>query len=575
MKIFVTGATGFIGLHLLRHLLRTTASNDTIYCLVRDPKKMDPFLRTKVTICKGDHLSLIHYTKELLSCEYVYHIAAKADLGDGPEYVTHNIQFTRDLVSILQLSKTLRRFVFTSSIAAVDRCPSDTCTKFLNEQSLPNPLTDYGKSKLECEQILRSSSLSYTIIRPTWVYGPGMRKNSHIRVFINGIRKNSLFTKFDFPGKVSVIYIEDLVNAITLAAFSAKANRQTYFVSDGVPVSLGSLLSLIGRYYGRSAGYIRFPQVFPFVVSKIRRHLPLTVQNIFMNVLCATPKKLFSLGFKPQYSLEKGIIATMHWNALQYKDKNMLHALVTGGANGIGKELSIQLYGEGYTISILDKDKENLKTIQQLIDCTAYKIDLSKITGIHKAGKIIYDQANSISLLVNNAGIGSRGEFWNTPIEKSENILMVNTMAPMYLSQIALSQWQDDTQHHELVNIVSSAAFQPLPYMSTYSSTKAMVLRFTEGLIGELYTYKNQLVKIFAISPSGTNTSFQKVSGVKNAGDNLLSPNYVASSIRKLMRKSSGSYIIGYSGRLMSFASRILPTHIVVRLWSNLMRTYR
>jgi hypothetical protein len=578
MIYFITGASGFIGSHLLHKLLKFADKDDILYCLVRHPKKSKAFASAQIRVLKGDHTSLHRYTHVLLKANYIYHVAAKAEFGNGKIYYEHNILFTSSLVEIVKKSKNLKRFIFISSIAAVDRMPKDDCLSMLTEVCKPNPSSDYGKSKLACEKIIQQSSLPYVILRPTWVYGPGMRKNSHIRVFIDGIQKGKFFSTWYFPGSVSLIYIDDLISAIQRVSVSSKSLRKTYFVSDGNPIPIGKIFQTIGAYLGNNSGFRSLPSPVTGGIRRIRRFLPLTIQNLFLNILCADPKALMGIGFKPRFGYERGIIETIRWHNEQAEAAHNVHSRsvwITGGANGIGLQTAIQLYAKGYDLVIIDKDKTNFSYLHDFIHAKNLYADFSNIRSIHTLASILKKYAHSIHIFINNAGIGSKGSFWDISTIKHEKILMVNAYAPIVFSHALLSVWVHTKGLHSLINIASSAGFQPMPLMSLYGSSKSFLLRFSQSITGEIGLRKQKNIEIITVSPSGTATNFQKVSGVKNAGDTLLTPEYVASRITNSIGKGSRSIIIGYSGMIMNLYARIVPSEWLILFWSRLMKKYR
>lgn len=573
MKYFITGATGFIGRHLVRRLIDSRAN--TVHCLVRNEGKLAEDIRGRIALCQGDGSSLERHARIIQSCDVIFHLGARADLGDGDAYRRDNIEFTDALIRLARGSKKLRRFVFTSTIGAVDRTKDDPCTAPLVESSTPNPISDYGKSKLACEEHLAMSGLPHVILRPALVYGPGMRHRSHLRVFIDAVEKEKPFTKFNFPGRLSFIHVDDLVDALLITATHPKALRQVYFVADNEPVPLGTLFQELGHILGKSAGRINMRFGLPHMFRSVRPFLPFQAQNLFSDVLTASNTKLRSLGFSPKKNRLDGFRETAHDHfKMEHPERGA--AIVTGGASGIGRAMCEQLSAHGYSIILVDRDKSRGTDVARRIRGEYIYADLSKSNDIDRVVRTVRSNAGRISLLVNNAGIGRRGTTEDISASDLAAILAVNCEAPVQLSKAVIPEFIR-RGYGTLINIGSSAGYQPLPYMSVYAASKAFIIRYTQALQGELTGRKIPAsVEILLASPSGTATDFQKKSGVKEDDTaRLLRPEDVADAIIRRIGKGSSSFTIGISGKGMALAARVLPVRLQIWLWERLMRDLR
>ena len=572
MKYFVTGASGFIGQHLVRQLLRTKGC--LVYCLVRDEKKMPDDLRHSTKILKGDGSALGQYAEKIQSCDIIFHVGGKATLGDGDGYKRDNIEFTDSLISICEKSKKLKRFVFTSTVGAVDRSKFDPCDAPLTESAVPNPMSDYGKSKLVCEQHLEASNLPYVIVRPVLVYGPGMRRQSHLRTFIDAVEKGSAYSRFNFPGTLSFIHVNDLVGALILLARHPGAVRQTYFASDSIPLPLGALFRELGDILGRKTGTVTLGIGIPWLFRAIRRFLPFQAQNLFSDVLTVSNNKLRALGFIPKVDSQQGFLDTAH-DHFRREHPERRTAIVTGGASGIGKSLCRQLYAHGYEIVIVDRDELLGRDVAESVHGAFVNADLGKESDVHRVERFIREHADHIDLLVNNAGIGKRGNTEEIPSPDLISVVAINCSAPIALTN-AILPVLIKRGYGTIVNIGSSAGYQPLPYMSVYAASKAFIIRYTEALQGELMGRDvPDGVEVILASPSGTATKFQKNSGVKDNESKLLRPEEVAAAIVRKIGKGHARFIVGSSGKGMAFAARFLPERMQIRLWEQLMRTKR
>ena len=126
----------------------------------------------------------------------------------------------------------MRRFVFVSTIGAVDRAPADAGTAPLDEDAPLHPSSDYGRSKGRAEQLVRESGLPFAIVRPALVVGGDMRPDSHFAVFTRAAVRRAPLARFAWPGRFSGVHVDDLPAALELctprpppARVSAPARR--------------------------------------------------------------------------------------------------------------------------------------------------------------------------------------------------------------------------------------------------------------------------------------------------------------------------------------------------------------
>ncbi len=240
MKIFITGSTGFIGSHFLTELIKKYGDSAKIYCLVRN---MPETKLESIEYIQGTLEQIEDHSDILVKCDYVFHIGANAVYSSRSDYDAVNLKPTQKIVDILKLSR-VKNFVFLSTIGAVDRENSDRCSEPLNVQSKPSPRSSYGVSKLNAEKYIRSSGIPFTIIRPTWVYGAGMRAKSHIQAFVTMVAKGSRVYKLNFPGRVSLIHVSELIESMMNAIGNEKIIGKTYF-AETESRSIGEIFKII------------------------------------------------------------------------------------------------------------------------------------------------------------------------------------------------------------------------------------------------------------------------------------------------------------------------------------------
>jgi short-subunit dehydrogenase len=194
-------------------------------------------------------------------------------------------------------------------------------------------------------------------------------------------------------------------------------------------------------------------------------------------------------------------------------------ALVTGASSGIGYELAKILAREGHDVALVARSVDQLEKIAaDLRDdfgvrALAVAADLSDPDSPDR----IFTQLNQadfgVDVLVNNAGFGTMGRFSRTDIAAQVDMVAVNVSALTHLSRL-YAERMVERGTGRIMNVASTAAFQPGPFMAVYFATKAYVLSFSEALAEEL---RGTGVTVTALCPGPTVTGFQKRAGMEHA----------------------------------------------------------
>lgn len=570
-RVVITGATGFIGSRLLDRLTREGLHGQPVHvvAIARHPETLPEHLRRQVE-CHALDLAEAPLDAIAAACgqgTLVYHLAANASVAGGKAAARSNVRATARLLEALRGCPP-KRIVYASSIGAVDRTPDDRCMEPLDENSPPHPLTRYGASKLEGERLVAALGFPFAIVRPTWVYGPNMRADSHLRVFLGMVRAGKLSTRINFPGRVSIIHVDDLCDALLLAGIHEAAQGQTYFATDNEPVSLGTLFRELGEITGHPAGAIALPSLFTAPARALRRWLPLSVQCLNSDVLMATSVRLSSLGFSPRVTRRRGLVELAR--GMAPTDNRWI---VTGAASGIGKALATMLHAEGHTVVAVDYHAPGLEALRE--ECpgtTLVHADLATENGRALVARAIDD--GPLAGIVNCAGIGARGDVRDVPESAQSRVLAVNIEALAGASARAVRRMAQQASGGTLVNVASSAALQPLPGMAAYAASKAFVLSYSEALAEEM---AGSTVRVITICPGGTDTGFQSSSGVTRVdGERLMAATDVAARMLAVIRRGrSTTVFVGGRTQAMAFLARVLPRQALVRLWGRLMGRMR
>lgn len=333
-KALVTGANGFVGSHLVEGLL---SKGYHVICLVRKTSNLRWLSGLNVEYVYADISEKESLSREagsfgknvLNDVDFVFHVAGLTKAKSKEEYLKANYEGTKNLLeAYVENNQQIKRFVYISSQAAVGPGKDD---QPLDETAPCNPVTDYGKSKLEGEKIVLefSSKLPVTIIRPPAVYGP---RDSDILSFFKVA--NYGFKTFFGKGEsyLSLCYIEDLIDGIILAAESPKATGQIYFIADDQIYSWREAFRIVAKVLNKKTITLKIPKVFLYAIAFVSENVArLLGKPTVINMqkvreitqkywLCDVSKAKKELGFSPQYKLEEGAKKTVRW----YKEKGWL-----------------------------------------------------------------------------------------------------------------------------------------------------------------------------------------------------------------------------------------------------------
>jgi hypothetical protein len=576
-RVLVTGATGFIGEHLVRELLRSgiDGRRARVTVVARDPWLLASDIRTcpSVDVLDVNLCDIERMAERIQPCEFAFHLAARVDFFAREEIVDANLEPTRKLLAVLSKDR-VKRFVYTSTVGAVDRAARDACTTLLDERSPAHPASFYGRSKLEGERLVRESGLPFTIVRIPWCYGPGMSPTHHVRALCERIAAGGLAFKFAWPGRVSIIDVREATRILCAVACDGRAINELYFLTDGQPISFGELLAAMGRLAGRRTGHIKIPAAALAVAVSARRWIPFQLKCLCMDVLAASNAKLVGAGHVPAARGRDFLLPLARYIQLErWPLRHRSRVLITGGAGGIGLALARRCYALGYSLSLIDKNEAALQAAAEQLEADCQVLDLADEAACRRFAEELEVDGDDVDVVVNNAGIGARGEYATLSHERHLDMIRVNCMAPVLINRALMAKLLKRGSG-TIVNIASSAGFQPLPYMAVYAASKAFMLSYSEALAGELHRAGNGKVSVITVSPSGTATSFQKTADVKES-DGLLDPDYVAARIVGALGQGSHTLVIGMAGRLMSLSARVLSGNARLVVWEYLMRRLR
>jgi len=253
MKILVTGASGFIGRRLAGELARR---GHQVACLVRRTSVTAPLEDTPVELIIGDLADKPSLERAVAGKDLVFHLAGAVQAVDEPAFEAANVDGTRNLVeACLGAKAPPGRFVYVSSIAAAGPNPSERPAV---EDDPPRPVSAYGRSKLAAELVVLGAGarLPATIVRPPNVIGPGSKELGQA---IRLLRWRIVPAVGDGRPRTSLIDVDDLVEALILAAGSPASGGRTYYVTDGRAYAWPEITAALAEEVGVRGPMIRVP----------------------------------------------------------------------------------------------------------------------------------------------------------------------------------------------------------------------------------------------------------------------------------------------------------------------------
>jgi nucleoside-diphosphate-sugar epimerase len=325
-KVFVTGATGFVGSHLVDRLLER---GRTVRCLVRPKSNLKYLKHPRIELAYGGLDDSTDWDRALESVESVYHVAGVTFARRPKDYFAVNHKGTEAiLAAAVRRRGQIKRFVHISSLAAVGPGRDG---KPVDEETDPAPITPYGRSKLMGEEAVRAVAdlLPATIVRPPAVYGP---RDYAIFELIKSIARGLSPMIGRSDKLVSLVHARDLADGIILAGESDASVGRDYFISSEEVYSMRETAALVARLLGRRARTINIPKPVAFgaavaaeAVSALTRRPPVINRDKVTDLSqpcwgCSIERAKRELGYRQRVPLEEGMRETIAW----YKSEGWL-----------------------------------------------------------------------------------------------------------------------------------------------------------------------------------------------------------------------------------------------------------
>jgi short-subunit dehydrogenase len=253
----------------------------------------------------------------------------------------------------------------------------------------------------------------------------------------------------------------------------------------------------------------------------------------------------------------------------------MKTTLITGASSGIGEAFARRLAREGENVLLVARTESKLETLcsemgrASDINAQYVALDLTERDAPARLFEETRSRGLEVELLINNAGFGSMGDFLGLELERELLMIDLNIKALVALTYLFLKPMRERGRG-SIINVASTAGFQPVPYMTTYAATKAFVLSFSDALWEENRAHG---VKIMALCPGVTDTNFFAVSEMERPPMRVSqTPEQVVDTALKGLKRGRGHIISGWTNYLLTESERLVPRSLVARVVGRALR---
>ena len=327
-KTLITGASGFIGSHLVETLLEYKIPFKNIRLLIPEKESLTNLPNLKFDIVRGNIQNTKDVKKAVEGVDIVYHLAALTI--DGGKYYTQeeyakvNVVGTENLLNACK-NRKIKKFIFFSSIAVYGLPAWVGNIRNWNENQPNNPREIYVESKLKAEEKIIEANkkwgIPYVILRPTSVYGPRDKRN--LLELYRAIAKHLFFFIGDGKNKMDYVFVKDVAKAAYLAAISLQT-KADYIIGCGNPITLNEIVFYVAKSINTTVPFLHVPKSFAYLmsfivegVSKLLRIKPMLfparVKVMARDCYYDIGKAKKELNYKPLFSFEKGTKITGEW----------------------------------------------------------------------------------------------------------------------------------------------------------------------------------------------------------------------------------------------------------------------
>jgi len=319
-KVLITGASGFVGFHLIEAAL---AKGLDVYAAVRKSSDIKHLASYNIKYTYPDFSNVDSLTKDLdeNNYDFIVHAAGTTKAKNNEEYNKVNATYAANLgLAAAKMGTRLQKMLFVSSLAALGPLPQ--LNGLITEDTVPAPVTAYGKSKLLAEEQLKNIHLPLIVLRPTAVYGSRDKDIFIIlKTFSRGLEP--------YIGKkdqqLSFVYVKDLASASINALFTGASANGTYNITDGNCYTRYEMADITKNVLSRKTLKFHLPlAVVKGLAVALEKAYGMFDKTPALNVeklneltainwCCNIEKARTSLNYNPGYDLQSGLKEALEW----------------------------------------------------------------------------------------------------------------------------------------------------------------------------------------------------------------------------------------------------------------------
>ena len=247
-------------------------------------------------------------------------------------------------------------------------------------------------------------------------------------------------------------------------------------------------------------------------------------------------------------------------------------AIVTGASSGMGREFVLQLsqYVQVDEIWAIARREDALKNLQAAVPVRPVVLDLCDSSSFGRFAELLEQEKPDVKLLVNAAGFGKFGAYHKISVEDECRMIDLNCKALVVMTRLVLPYMQAGSH---VLQLASNSSWQPVPYITTYGATKAMVLSYSRAMNREL---KAKGIRMMSMNPGWVRTEFFDHACQTNTGNEVQyydriseACDVVATGLKDLYKTKKDFSIHGFMVRMQVRLVKFLPHSLVMRIWLN------
>jgi len=253
----------------------------------------------------------------------------------------------------------------------------------------------------------------------------------------------------------------------------------------------------------------------------------------------------------------------------------MKTTLITGASSGIGEAFARRLAARGENVLLVARSEDKLASMcnelgrANSVNAQYVALDLTEENAAAKLFKETERRDVQVEMLINNAGFGSMGDFTTQDLERELSMIDLNIKSLVALTYYYIKPMRE-RKSGTIINVASTAAFQGVPFMTTYAATKAFVLSFSEALFDENRSFG---IHVMALCPGVTETNFFAAANSERPPMRAAqTPDQVVDTALRGLKHGKSHIISGWTNYLMAESERLVPRSVVARIAGKAMR---